>query len=242
LPKRALLFTALSALLLAGCGAADSGSGNADKTAAAAESSEEAAGKATAEKKAAEEVAAAAMKPIILKGSGTDVVKFSKPDAWDMMVATVEHTGVSNFSVHNLDKNLEQIELLVNEIGNYKGSVLLDDTFGHEARGGSKTSALEVTADGAWKITLKSVDMLKAQDGSKPIRGTNGSVIRFSGEMEVLDIEHEAEGHFSVIQHKGGEFELLVNEVGNWSGSKVVRGPSIVEVTAEGRWSLTREK
>jgi len=71
-------------------------------------------------------------------GRGDDVVLYKG----GARVATIKHNGTSNFIVKAYNK--DGVELLVNEIGKYKGqSVLSGDSY------------LTITADGAWSIVTK---------------------------------------------------------------------------------------
>ena len=68
---------------------------------------------------------------------------------------------------------------------------------------------------------------------------------------KVLQISHTGQGHFAIwLYDNGGDQELLVNEVGPYSGSKLISvgsgfldltsGPCFMEITADGDWSVTK--
>jgi hypothetical protein len=57
------------------------------------------------------------------------------------------HEGDSNFIVDQLDSDLDETENLVNEIGKYKGTTILDVTEEEETK-------LKIEADGTWTIVL----------------------------------------------------------------------------------------
>lgn len=65
-------------------------------------------------------------------------------------LATVKlkHTGDSNFSIWVLDKNGDNVELLVNEIGSFDGSKAFQ-----VPNDGKYT--LDVSADGPWEVTIQ---------------------------------------------------------------------------------------
>ena len=73
-----------------------------------------------------------------IAGRGDDVVLYKG----GAKVATIKHSGTSNFIV--MAYNKDGADLLVNEIGKYKGQSVL-----------SQTSYVTITADGAWSIVAK---------------------------------------------------------------------------------------
>jgi hypothetical protein len=71
--------------------------------------------------------------------------------------------------VWELDADLAQVDLLVNTIGNYTGSVLVNLTEG------VTTSSLEITADGNWRVEVKPREDARRFDAS--IDGTGDDVV-----------------------------------------------------------------
>lgn len=76
-----------------------------------------------------------------LTGKGDDVI-FVLGDVTGLMTTNVTHTGSSNFAVYS-ESTTSGKDLLINEIGNYKGEVPLPDG----------TVLIEVTADGSWSFS-----------------------------------------------------------------------------------------
>ena len=84
-------------------------------------------------------------KSVKYSGRGDKVLKISKPaDGANLIKLT--HDGDSNFIVDQLDSDLDETENLVNEIGKYKGTTILDVTEEEE------TKRLKIQADGTWTI------------------------------------------------------------------------------------------
>ncbi len=191
-----------------------------------------------AEKKAAEKAVAAKraaaeakLKPKVYSGFGDDVLAISKHDTGaEAMV--IRHTGGSNFAVHSLDSSLESTDLLVNEIGPYNGTVLLDGSWSD-----TETSKLKITAGGAWTITLVPLQKVKSFNGKAPITGTGDDVFHYTGEIGSATFTHDGGSNIAVKTH-GLDPDLLINEIGPYKGT-VVWAPGLYTVTADGNWSAT---
>jgi hypothetical protein len=197
-----------------------------------------AAEKAAAEKKAAEKAAAAKkaaeeakLKPKVYSGFGDDVQAISKHDT-GAEALIIQHTGPSNFAVHSLDSSLEPTDLLVNEIGNYSGTVLLDGGWSS-----TETTKLKITAGGAWTITIVPLQKVKSFNGKAPITGFGDDVFYYTGEIATAAFTHDGSSNIAVKTH-GLDSDLLVNEIGPYKGTLVWR-PGLYSVTADGNWSAT---
>jgi hypothetical protein len=166
------------------------------------------------------------------KGSGDSIVKVELPDGADQVaVATISHKGSSNFAVWALDSNMEQQDLMVNRIGNYQGTVLFN-------LNGNDTTSLEVTADGAWTITVRSVLSLRQFKGAAAT-GTGDDVIIYQGEAGAAALTHNGESNFAVWSY-GDNTDLVVNQIGTYKGTvRWSAGPSVIAVSADGKWSIT---
>jgi hypothetical protein len=197
----------------------------AEKAAAAKKA---AADRAAAAKKAAEE---AKLKPKVYSGFGDDVLAISKHDT-GAEALVIQHTGPSNFAVHSLDSSLESTDLLVNEIGNYSGTVLLDGGWSS-----TETSKLKITAGGAWTITLVPLQKVKSFNGKAPITGFGDDVFYYTGEIASAAFTHDGSSNIAVKTH-GSDSDLLINEIGPYKGTVVWR-PGLYSVTADGNWSAT---
>lgn len=195
---------------------------------AARKAADEAAAKAAAEAKAAADAAAAAPKDY--SGFGDDVVNITK-HAKGPAVLVIQHTGGSNFAVHSLDGSLESNDLLVNEIGPYSGTVILD------GRARDESAALKITAGGAWTISLKPLTGVKSFDGSAPMSGHGDDVFYYKGPSKAATFAHNGSSNIAVKSF-GTRSNLLVNEIGAYTGT-VVWAPGLYQVTADGHWTAT---
>lgn len=175
--------------------------------------------------------APAVPKPHDYSGTGDDVVKISKPDGQDQSaIVTLHYTGSSNFVVTSLDGSMQETDLLVNEIGNYDGTVLTD----------ADTTTLKISAQGSWRMSVKSVLAAEKVKNGKA-SGTGDQVVIWKGDAGVAKITHHGESNFVVTTYAGGgDGSLLVNEIGNYSG-KVPwpSGPTVCVINADGTWSIS---
>jgi hypothetical protein len=173
---------------------------------------------------------------IELAGEGDKVPKFTTPDR-AISIAEATHKGERNFAIATIDAAGEQLDLLVNTVGNYQGTVLFDMESGYHS------AAFEVTADGAWTITVKPVADAPKWDLSGKLNGSGDAVYLVSppsSGLVTLDITNDGERNFAVIAYTILSGDVLVNEVGNYSGQVLLPDETVLlEITTDGAWSLT---
>jgi hypothetical protein len=172
--------------------------------------------------------------PINLSGTGAKVAKFEIPET-AAAIATINHRGSSNFAVTSLDASGGTNELLVNEIGNYAGTVLFDVV--------DHSVAFEIEADGSWRIDIKPISAARAWDPSERLIGKGADVVLVSppsSGLVTLDLTHEGESNFAVTSYTADSHDLLVNEIGQFSGQVLLPdGTLLLQVEADGSWSGT---
>jgi putative cell wall-binding protein len=150
---------------------------------------------------------------------------------------TLTYQGGSNFVVWALDASNNKVSLLVNEIGSYSGTV---------AWGVSDYSTgavkLQITASGPWTASFKPISSLPGVQSNN----TGSDVFLYTGGPAGLNLYYPgSNGNFIVWETQTGRYsrldsELLVNEIGFYSGSVPLRsGYSVVEVTADGPWAAS---
>jgi hypothetical protein len=159
-------------------------------------------------------------------------VKIALPDgAGNPGVASISYAGGSNFSVASLDSSLKEQDLLVNTIGHYTGTVLFNVSQGIDAQ------QLQVTASGPWSITLESIRSLPSFTGSTA-SGKGDAVLIYGGPAGAATIHSSGSGNFVVWEY-GNDSNLLVNEIGAYSGTVVMSaGPALIAVESTGPWSI----
>lgn len=173
---------------------------------------------------------------ITLEGSGDDVVDVQVPDD-QIAIARISHGGSGNFAIWSYDADGDQLDLLVNDIGAYEGTRLLNlETAARE---------LEVTAGGAWSIELAPLHQARriASDGT--IDGTGDDVViadDSAPDASRVALSHSGDGNFAIWAYAERTTDLLVNDVGPYEGK--VRWPGgtvVLDITAGGAWSLALE-
>ncbi|MGV9192765.1 TM2 domain-containing protein [Microbacterium sp. MC2] len=166
-------------------------------------------------------------------GSGDSLVIL--PEGAQGGIITATHDGSRNFAISVIDaSNQSTGELLVNTIGVYTGTTAWGlNAFGEGTR-------LQVTADGAWTITVQPMGEAPTVAPS----GTGDAVFLYNGPAAALTATHDGERNFVVYEETAEAFNigLLVNEIGAYSGTvPLSAGPSVITVTADGGWTLVIE-
>jgi hypothetical protein len=148
------------------------------------------------------------------------------------------HNGGSNFAVQLQDENGNDLELLVNEIGNYTGK-----TFAEIPNDGNYY--LNVTADGSWNFNIYQTPPTDIVDAPTTLKGSGDDVVFYnttSGNHK-FSFTHQGESNFAVLLNGS---DLLVNEIGNYSGSMRKQlstdGAYAFVITADGNWTAKIEK
>ncbi len=173
---------------------------------------------------------------IHLKGKGKKVAKFSIPED-SPAIAVITHKGTSNFIVHSVDSSGDIVTGLVNEIGNYSGTVLFDSGYGEHS------VAFEIDADGTWTINVKPVTAATAWNPAKPLKGQGDDVYVVSppsSGLVTLDLTYKGKSNFIVHAFSPDGPEGLANEIGNFKGQVLLPdGTFLIEVTANGGvWTM----
>ena len=168
-------------------------------------------------------------------GAGTQVIDL--PAGIDSAIIEASHVGSSNFIVTALNDQNEYVQGVVNAIGQYQGISGLDlEDWDEPAR------KLQVQADGSWAIKLAPV--AQAPVVSVPFDGAGSTVVIDTGGASTWNLSHNGEANFIVERYTVGnygiEWDLVANEIGNFTGSVAVagNGPAVVSVYADGAWSV----
>jgi hypothetical protein len=177
----------------------------------------------------------AAFDPIRLRGRGNRVARFRIPrDA--AAIAEIKHRGSSNFAVWTVNRGGRKLDLLVNTIGNYEGTVLFDE------QEGQHSVAFQIEADGQWNIRVLPVTEARQWNGRKQLTGKGDSVIRLnpsSSGLATTRIQHRGSSNFAVEAY-GETYDLLVNEIGRYRGESLLPNRTVLlEITADGQWTFS---
>lgn len=173
---------------------------------------------------------------VVYTGSGDSILQIELPGGPDSVgIATITHSGRSNFSIWTLDQNLDQTGLLVNEIGNYAGTVPFN------LASGETITAFEIGADGPWVVTLRDILTVREAPQGASTTGQGSDVLLYRGATTVATITHEGDSNFSIWSY-GQDTDLLINEIGNYTGQvRWQAGLALIEIGADGSWSISLE-
>ena len=169
----------------------------------------------------------------VFEGVGADVVALDL-DPEFAHIATITHHGSSNFVVWTVDANGSRMDLVVNEIGNYSGVRPIDFQ--------ESPAALQVEADGAWTIVVQALEKAPRWPGQSS--GTGSAVLVVDpGAVQGLTtvtITHAGDSNFVVWAYGGRNADLLVNEIGSYSGTTILPTWAVaLEIEADGAWTIT---
>lgn len=163
-------------------------------------------------------------------GRGDAVVKLPAGVQGAILVAT--YKGSSNFAIHSLDSGNQSIDLLVNEIGRYSGTTMIEAE-------GDDVAKLKIEASGAWSIAVKPVAQAPVWKSSNTGKG-DGVFLYEQGAADWA-VVHSGKSNFAVKAEGNGD-GLLINEIGAYKGVvPVSEGPAVIVVTADGSWTATKQ-
>ena len=157
-----------------------------------------------------------------------------------LSIFTMKHSGSSNFIIWLLDHNGKNVELLVNEIGDFNGSKAV----------GISTPGdyiLDISADGPWMVNITQPTPRTAQNVPVSFNGFGPQVSQFftlKPGLAIFKMAHNGESNFAIWlrNSKGDREELLVNEIGTFDGSKAIgiktNGIYCLDIDADGDWNI----
>lgn len=153
------------------------------------------------------------------------------------------HVGTSNFSIWLYDSSGQRIELLVNESGNFDGSKAVGITKKGEY-------ILDVSASGKWTVDIEQPRPTTADGKPRTFTGVSQQVSPFFNldkGLVTFRLKHAGKSNFSVflMDKNGNKVDLLVNEIGDFDGSKVIginrAGIYLLDIYADGEWTISME-
>lgn len=170
------------------------------------------------------------------RGTGDQVLRIKATTRPGLIQFT--HSGEANFIVHTVNSRGKKEELLVNEIGRYRGTVL------YNAYGGKRIVGLSIQADGPWRAVFKPVAKARCWC-SATLRGSGDQVLKLSPTrgLRTMRATHDGEANFIVHAYDriGRYGDLLINEIGRYRGKVLLpTGTRLVTVHADGTWTLVR--
>jgi hypothetical protein len=171
--------------------------------------------------------------PIILTGSGDSVVDVTKDS--NPAIMKIKYQGGSNFAITNYDNNNNRIDLLVNTIGSYQGTVPLDFLKDEH------TARFEITAAGPWELQILPLSQVRHESIPGTIQGSGDDVIYLDGSNpDLLKADASTEtSNFVIYGYNNNSRDLLVNEIAPYTGTVLMdRTTFMIVINAEGKWTL----
>lgn len=123
-------------------------------------------------------------------------------------------------------------ELIVNDIGPYKGTQWINDMPGRQAK------TFTVKANAAWTLTITDERGLPVLEPGKPLSGKSEAVFAVPDAVTSVAVTTKNSGRTAVWVHSGDYSELPVNQLGDYTGSVPVSGPAFVSVEGDGSWTV----
>jgi hypothetical protein len=177
--------------------------------------------------------------PIVTKGSGDRYIALWAIKGDAPAALEIRHKGESNFAVVSYNAKGEYLDLLVNEIGDYSGRVLVYNEITRYQD--ERVRSLEITADGDWEIVAIPIGMLRTFSTSAS--GSGDDVIQVQTIADRITLSHNGESNFIVIARGvfryGSTWDLLVNEIGSYAGQvRLESGARLFSIQADGNWTI----
>lgn len=164
-----------------------------------------------------------------VSGYGDDVIDI--PCVGYPCIMDIEHNGGGNFAVHLVDKNGNNLDLLVNEIGSFTGTVTDWNYF-------EKATVISVKAGGDWSITFRPMSSIEIAQNGDSFTGPNVVGID-AGSISKISFTHNGSSNFVVRGVGTSSAKLLVNEIGSYDGTVVWSQPqAFFVVDADGDWTI----
>ena len=237
-----LVLSLLAAFLLAACGGAEPAEEpqaeaetaeavqetEAEEPAEESEPAEEAEPETEPEPEPEEE--AAPQDPIVLTGSGDDVLTLD-PIPFQYYLHVVGNAEGRHFHVKGFDTEGQGTELFVNTSDPYEGKTYDKN---------QATAVLEVKSVGDWTIEITPVSLLKTVRAGETVTGVGDDMFLLEGSPATANIEGNAEGrHFDVKGYIGDRSDLMVNTSDPYSGKVMVKPDTeLISIDSVGDWSI----
>lgn len=157
------------------------------------------------------------VEPVTYKGSGNKVLKINKPEEGVVLMTTTIKGEDTNQVIYSLDDALEENSLLVNTIGSYKGTTLLDDD-------GSETKRLKVEVEGSWVIVLDPIT--SARELNDSAKGSKDDVLLYrSGDAAILNFTSTGGDSNVAYWSTDDGTGLVVNDIGKFKAEAPLTAP-----------------
>lgn len=171
------------------------------------------------------------VEPVTFSGTGADVIDI--PSNLEISLVTASYSGGSNFVIWSLDSSMENLDLLVNTIGAYEGTTITGMASG-------TAKHLQVESSGDWSITLTPINQATKADNGSSYYGDNVVIVGASGAKK-LSFTNDGSSNFIVYGIGSSSADLLVNEIGSYSGTVPYKNYTLLIVQSSGTWTVSWE-
>jgi hypothetical protein len=183
-----------------------------------------------------EEFAWPEMEPLVLEGSGDDVVIFDQPIPAVAAMEVVANASSRYFGIRPILASGESGSTLVNTTDVFNGTVLL------RGAGDDAISGFEVTSNGPWTFTIKSIEEVSKLAAGESLEGSGDALIRLDetqGLTTISVVANSESRYFGVRQHGDSSFSVI-NTTDAYDGTvRLDSGTLLLEVTATGNWQIS---
>ncbi len=173
--------------------------------------------------------------PVEFSGTGSKVIDFDHP--WTgPTILKITNTGGGNFVVENYDSNNEKIDLLVNEIGKYNGTLLITIK-----NNDPETNRFSIQSSGNWTIQAFPFHpkYLKILDIPGSYQGEGDDIIFLSGNPDLITVVVTQENYVGIFTYSDDGRDLLLNEIAPYNGQLILPNNTyLLEIHCSGKWSI----
>lgn len=178
--------------------------------------------------------------PIVLEGSGDGVID-ADTTLCPCILEVEGNQSSRHFAVENFDASGNQIDLLVNTTDAYVGRVPIDFL------DSEKTARFQITARGAWKLTLFPLSIYLDYRGRNitppgKITGAGDDIVILLGSKkpDLAKVSgNQASRFFAVIAWGLNGRDLLINTTDAYDGTVIMPADALIlEIKADGDWSV----
>lgn len=176
------------------------------------------------------------LEPIVLDGSGDDVVLLESPISLAAMDVSANASG-RYFGIKPILTTGEAGGSLVNTTDPFDGTVLLLGTDQDAIAG------FEISSSGPWTFLIKSIAEVPYLGPTETIEGAGDALVRLDETvgLTTITVTGNDEGRYFGVKPHGANYSFsVINTTDPYSGTvRLDPGTLLLEVTAIGSWSIT---
>lgn len=163
-------------------------------------------------------------------GRGDDVITLAHPR--DFAVLDFSCTPCTGNVMLKSDADLH-----VNTIGSYSGKTVYGQ-YGASSR--EQLTRLQVTASGGWRLQVGGIGLAR-EVYALPASGHGDDALLVVDGGDVVSFAHDGKSNFMIFVTTATDSDLVVNEIGRYSGKVILPGSGrmLVTIRADGDWSMT---